>query len=141
MALTKADLFSTVNRKTEFYSDFPANLDINPSTNDLSRLVNENAVARSLKNLLLVGRFEKLYGGDSGVGIRELLFEPMTIQTEDTLKEKIIEIILSKEPRASLLNVTVQSDLDRGEYTVTIVFTVINRTEPAKVDFVLKRLR
>ena len=59
--ITSAEKYTSTTRKTELYSDFFIGLDIHPGKKDLARTTNENAVKRSIINLLLTDYDERPY--------------------------------------------------------------------------------
>ena len=58
----------------EFYSDFQTNFTIHPIKKDLTRLVNEDSVKRSIKNILLTNYYERRFRPRFGANIRKYLF-------------------------------------------------------------------
>lgn len=128
-------------QKKTFYSDFNTSFAIHPSTLDLSVQTNENAVKQSIKNLILTDPYERPMQPRLGSRIRGLLFENMTPQAVSQCKTFIQETIKNHEPRAKLLNVDVTPDYDTNTLYATIMFTMINTTNPIEMDVVLERLR
>lgn len=123
------------------YADFFANFDLHPNKNDLSLHRNEAAVKRSIRNLLLTNRGERLYDADIGSDLRAVLFEPISPQTEQTLRNYITETIENYEPRAELFGVEVTMLPDENAYVATIAFRLINSTDPIQFDVLLQRIR
>ena len=123
-----------------YYSDFLSNFDINPVTGNLGRTTNEESVKSSIKRLILTHVGERLYS-DVGSNIGRLLFEPLDFVTIDLLKIQISETITNHEPRAALLLVQPRISEDEHELSVSIVFSIINKTEPITLDLLLKRVR
>ncbi len=141
MAVNRADKFTATTKKTEIYSDFGTNFDVHPETKQLLRVVNENAVKRSIRNLVLTNRYDRYKNPRLGGNINRLLFEPATPQTQNGIQTSIEEVITNFEPRAKLLNVTVTASLDETAYNVLIVFSVINIPNPLNLELVLFRIR
>ena len=137
----KKDLFSPERVKSEIYSDFFADLDIHPVNKDLVRLTNEDAVKRSIKNLLLTNPGDIIYDNTVGSNLRKMLFEPMGPTSEGILEQMISNTIENYEPRAKLETVRVSADYDIGLLTATIVFSVINKEEPITLELILNRIR
>jgi len=66
----------------------------------------------------------------------------MTPITTNILAKKIENVIENYEPRAKLISVRAQPDLDRNSYEVTVEFYVINTpTELVDLTVMLERLR
>jgi phage baseplate assembly protein W len=123
------------------YSDLPINFDVHPIKGDLVLTANENAVKRSVRNLLLTDPYERFFNPDVGAGIRQSLFENMSKDTAYVLQEKITETITNYEPRANLYSVNVKALPDENSYYATIVFGINSTTSPITLDLVLKRVR
>ena len=100
------------------------------------------AVKRSVRNLVLMNHYEKPFHPESGSGIREMLFENMTILTAVILGKKVEDVIENFEPRARLVGVKSVPDFDRNAYSMTLEFYVVNTpTELVTLDVMLERLR
>lgn len=123
------------------YSDIFINLNVNPGNNQLARHTNENAVRRSIKNLILTSRYERLYQPDVYCKIKKALFEPMGPIIASTIKTLIEEVIKNHEKRANLLEVVVKPDYDQNAYYVSVMFSMINISEPVQLDISLQRSR
>jgi phage baseplate assembly protein W len=123
------------------FSDIPTNLDIHPIKQDLVLLYNENAVKRAIRNLLLTDPYERFFNPRIGAGIKQSLFENISSDTEFILRERIRETIVNYEPRANVYSVTVKALPDENSYSVTIVFSIVNSTQPVTLDLVLRRVR
>lgn len=123
------------------YSDLYTNFDIHPNKLDLVLYKNEDAVARSIKNILLTSRGEKLFNPAFGSDIKSILFENFSPQAETMLREYVKIAIQNFEPRANLLEVIVSALIEQNAYVVTVVFSVINRSEPVTLEILLKRIR
>lgn len=128
-------------RKDYLFTDFTDNFDQHPGTGDLARLTNENAVKRSIRNLLMTNFYEAPFNPQKGSGIRALLFENITPVTELLLHDAIVETIENFEPRCNNLKVVVSGSPDENAYTVTMTFSIINNPQPASIELVLARVR
>lgn len=131
----------TITRTSVIYSDFYNDFDPHPVSGDLLRLTNENAVKRSIRNLLTTGKGERPYRPDIGSGLNRLLFEPISPVTEQLLVESIEETINHHEPRASLKYINVDANPDSNSYIATIVFSLVNIIEPITLSVILQRIR
>lgn len=142
MALVVQRTNSTpLKSQVEVFSDFFTDLDIHPVKKDLVRHTNEEAVKRSIKNLLLTNRGERLFAGSVGSDIRSLLFEQMSPATEQVLEDFIRTTIDNYEPRASVEDVQINTDQDTSTVYATISFSVINKQEPVILELILNRIR
>ena len=144
MAYSNYDATSTnkSKRSVRLYKDLNLNFTRNPATRDVAKLQDIEAVKRAVRNLINTNEGERPFQPRLGSGVRALLFENMTPVTETLLQDKIEETIRVYEPRAQLLSVMVNGDVDRNEYLVTITFRVINLSPaPITITEFLQRLR
>lgn len=142
MALVNfADKYTATDKKTERYSDFYTNLNKNIGTKDLARLTDENSIIRSIKNIVLTRRGERPFFPEFGCNITGLLFENFNEFTKSAMETEIKTAIENFEPRASVVDVVVQENVDFNEVYATIYFSTINSTETTSVSFLLNRIR
>jgi phage baseplate assembly protein W len=139
--MARADRFTELTAKDEIYSDFLVNLNPHPVSGVLLRFANEKAVTRSIRNLILTNKGERLYQPDVGSDIRAMLFEPMSQFTANALRKIIEDCLVKYEPRAKILNVQVIPYEELNRYVITIVYMLINKTEPVSVNVTLQRVR
>ena len=132
---------SSTIQSNVIYSDFDINLNINPISNDVSRITNESAVRRSILNLLQTDFYERPFKPDIGSNMRKLLFELLTPITIELLQKSIYDVISNYEPRANLIDVICTPYEDNNAVDVTIVFSVINREQPITMQVTLDRIR
>ena len=129
-------------RANRIYKDLDLNFGRNPVNNDVNKLSDVEAVKRSVRNLIQTSHFERPFHPEIGSGVRGILFEPMTPLTAHILTRKIEDVIVNFEPRARLIGVRAQPNLDRNEYECTIEFFVVNApTELVDLTVFLERLR
>lgn len=132
-------MFKTRNQ--ELYSDIPINLDTNPVSGDLTRLVNESCVAQSIKNLLMIDKGEFLFNPTLGSNVRRLLFDSATPDTLMLIKDMVKTTIVENEPRCNVVDVSVSGDLDSNSIKISIVYNVINKQSTETVSVFLDRVR
>lgn len=138
--MSRADRF-TVKNDEEIYSDFLTNMNPHPVSGTLLRTVNENAVSRSIRNLINTDRGERLYQPLIGSDIRKILFENISDATAELLSSFINDTIEKHEPRAKVLRVQVIPNEDLNKYSVSIVYMLVNKSDPVSVDIILTRVR
>lgn len=141
MAITTADKYTTTGSKPELFSDFGFNLDVHPGKRDIIRVVNEDAVKRSILQLLLTDFYERPFQPALGANLKYLLFEPATSDTLALIQEHITNCIAKFEPRANLIKVITTLAPDEHYIYVTILFSVSNQPKQISLDFVLTRVR
>ena len=140
MAVAK-DRFQQASTKYQDYSDFLNDLTPHPVVKDVVRYVNEAAVNRSIRNLILTNKGERLYQPNIGSNIRTLLFEHISSQNADLISKFVQETITNYEPRAKVLKVDVTAYEEQNAYTVTITYLIINKQDPVQLTVTLNRVR
>ena len=137
-----AQAFNDSARNVRQYSDLDLFFSAKGVSKDISKVTDIQAVKRSIRNLVLTNHYEKPFHPEIGSGVRDMLFEPMTPITANILARKIEDVIENFEPRAKLIGVRAQPNLDRNEYECTIEFYVVNApTELVDLTVFLERLR
>lgn len=129
-----------INSSREFYSDFLTNFNAHPETKALVKNINENAVKRSIRNLILTNKGEAPFQPNKGSDINKILFEQMSEITIEMLKTYIKETI-ELEPRCNLLDIVIIPDEANNLYTVSIFFELINNNIPLSLVINLRRIR
>lgn len=140
MAIAK-DKFEQNSTKFQIYSDFLNDLTPHPVVKDIVRYTNEAAVNRSIRNLLLTNRGERLYQADIGSDINKLLFEPMGPALTELISQSVRETIKNYEPRAKVLNVETIAYEEQNAYQVNVYYLIINKQDPVQLTVTLNRVR
>lgn len=123
------------------YSDLDFRFTKHPVKKDLVLSYDEQAVIRSIKNLILTNHYERPFQPDIGSNVRRMLFEPISPLTANYLQREISDVIKNYEPRATLNEVFVDMSPDENSYTVYMSFYLVNQTTPITINFLLQRLR
>ena len=123
------------------YSDIDLNFSRNPVTNDVSVLLDANAIKAAVKNLILTDLGERPFNPTLGSSIRGLLFEPASPIIASEIEARIRMVLRNFEPRVKILQVDVVTQIDRNEFEVTIGFRMTGDTRTTLVPLTLKRLR
>jgi phage baseplate assembly protein W len=127
MAIVKKSDKYTVNTKLQTkFTDFMSNFEVNESTGDLYRNINDYAVREALKNLILTDFGERPFQPTLGSGVRKLLFENIDDKTIYLLKKEIETAIYNHEPRVLLKDVSMFINDDANAVNITIFYTTIN---------------
>ena len=95
-------------RVSRSFKDISLSFDPHPVTKDLPVLRNENAIRRSVRNLVQTIPGERFFNPILGSGVRGLLFDFVDVGTADSVREEILTTIENFEPRVN--NVKVQVD-------------------------------
>ena len=141
-AYKDAQANNDITRNVRQYTDLDLFFGKKSSDSDISKVTNIQAVKRSVRNLVLLNVYEKPFHPEIAGGVREMLFELMTPITAQIIAKQVENVINNFEPRARLVGVRVQPDLDRNLYELTIEFYVVNApTELVDMSVMLERLR
>mgnify|MGYP003651465618 FL=1 len=141
-AYKDAQANNDITRNVRQYTDLDLFFGRKSSDSDISKVTNIQAVKRSIRNLVLLNAYEKPFHPEISGGVREMLFELMTPITAQIIAKQVENVINNFEPRAKLVGVRVQPDLDRNLYALTIEFYVVNApTELVDMSVMLERLR
>lgn len=131
-----------LERVSQGFKDISMTFQSNPLTGDLIVLKNENAIARSVKNIVLTVPGEKPFDPRFGSRITDLLFENVDDITAINIETEIRNSIERYEPRVKLTSVIVQADIDGNSFDVTITYDIIGADIPAQqLEFVLQPTR
>jgi len=138
---TRADNYTQTDRQRELYSDILSDLNPHPQTGDIVRYINENAVKRSLRNLVQTNFGERLFQPTLGGNISRFLFEPMDSITATSIKEHVIQTIENYEPRCKLIGVDVIPRTQTDAYIINVNYMIINSQIAQQTTITLYRVR
>ena len=119
-----------IERISRGFKDISMSFQANPLNDDLIGLKNENAIARSIKNIVFTLPGEKFFDEDFGSTVSQTLFENVDRITASNISDEIIQSIITYEPRVELLSVDVVPDFDANILDVTIVYKVVGADVP-----------
>lgn len=123
------------------YSDLDLTFQPHPTKKDVPRLLDADAVKRSVKLLVMTKHHERLFHPEIGCDATQVLFEPVSRITEQTLKRSIEDVINNFEKRARLRSVQVRVNPDNNSYNATIEFFIANNPNPVNLTMILERVR
>lgn len=123
------------------YTDLDLDFFANPTTKDIQKKRGDEAIKRSIRNLIQTNYYEKPFRSYIGSGIRKLLFDNMTPFTAVLMKDAIEQVINNFEKRVQVLEVIVNPDYDNNGFNVTLRYIIKNREQPVVTSFFLERIR
>ena len=131
-----------LERVSQGFKDVSMSFKSNPLTNDLIALKNENAIARSVRNIVFTLPGEKFFNENFGSRISKLLFENVDDLTASSIKDEIERSIRNNEPRVRLRSVRTIPNFENNQFDVTITYDIIGADVPAQqLEFVLQPTR
>jgi len=120
------------------YSDFDIDFSRNEFTGDISMKTESNSIRQSVRNIVMTRRGEKPFNRGFGVGLHDYLFENLSPDLSGgswdllSLKSKIMNQIISYEPRVVLSEVLVDDSLiDSNELGIEIVYKILKESDIA----------
>ena len=120
------------------FKDINLSFKRHPVTSDLVVLKNEDAIKRSVKNIVFTILGEKPYDPLFGSVINDSLFELNTGLSEIGLKDQIESSLKRYEPRIDDIVVTVTILPDSNELNCTVQYTIVGIPAPTQtVDVIL----
>lgn len=125
----------------KIYSDIDFTFTRKPVTNDVALSFDQQAVVRSIRNILLTKQYEKKFNPTFGSNVDALLFENVSPLTASALESEITTAIQNYEPRATVQSVVVSALPDENAYSVTLTFFIENATQPTTITLLLQRDR
>ena len=114
----------------------------NPLNSDLIALRNENAISRSIRNIVFTLPGEKFFNPDFGSRVSKILFENVDEITASNVRDEIASSIINYEPRVELIDVIVNADYDNNAFDVIIQYRIVGIDVPTQqLQFVLQPTR
>ena len=127
--------------KSYKFSDIDLDFKKNPVSGDVNILTDDVAIKRSVKNLVLTSKFERLFQPDVECRITDQLFENMDPLTEIRIEQAIRHTLSIYEKRIQVIDVIVSPNEDKNYVGVTIVFRIKNTENNITTQLKLERLR
>ena len=113
-----------------------------PVTNDILALTNEDAIKKSVRNLVETVNEERFFNPLIGSHLKESLFELPDNTLRSTLKTQIENTIQNFEPRVDLTDVVVNHPNDTNDLEVTVSYDIIGQeANPQELTFILQPTR
>ena len=125
-------------RVSKSFKDISMSFKYNPLSGDLIGLKNENAIARSVRNIILTNPGEKIFDPNFGSNVSNILFETVDDITAVSIQDEIENSLKNYEPRVEILNVLVDPDYDNNQFDVTISYKIVGvDIPPTQIEFAL----
>ena len=129
-----------ISRKPD-YSDLDLDFKINPITGDINKKKGVDAVKRAIRNLIFTNFYERPFNSELGSGVPRLLFDNVDVMTASMIKDAIIILINTYEPRVQLLDVRVYADIDNHGFNVQLEYVILNTETPSTFNLFLEKIR
>ena len=119
------------------FKDINLSFKRHPVTNDLVTIKNEDAIKRSVKNIIFTILGEKPFSPSFGSFITESLFSLNTEYDSITLEDEIKNVLYRFEPRIDNIYVTVSILADTHETNATVAYEIVGEPSPSQTVDVL----
>ena len=131
-----------LERVSPGFKDISMTFQANPLNLDIIGLKNENAIARSVRNIVFTLPGEKFFDENFGSRISATLFENIDDISAGLINDEIRQSINRYEPRVELIDVEVSPDFDNNSFDVLIVYHIIGAdVPPQELQFALQSTR
>ena len=129
-------------RFSQGFKDISLSFKKHPVTRDILTLKNEDAIKRSVQNLVRIIRGEVFFNELLGTRLSGSLFELANSDYIDPMKTEIETVIKNFEPRVDLKDIDFLSFPDDNAIEVTIQYDIIGLSTPTQsVNFILEPTR
>lgn len=120
------------------FKDISLSFSRHPITNDLIALNNEDAIKKSVINLVRTRVGERFFNNLIGSFVEDSLFELQTEEPLIFLEEQIRSLLNNFEPRIRLNNVKIELPSDTNDLNVRIEYDIIGQGFPTQnIEFLL----
>ena len=119
------------------FKDINLSFKRHPVTNDVIVLRNEDAIKRSVHNIILTIVGEKPFMNEFGTQINASMFELNTSLSHIAIKKQVISSLQIYEPRVEIDDVTIVVDGDNNSMSARVEYTIIGISAPAQTVDVL----
>ena len=131
-----------VQKISRSFKDISLSFEPHPITKDLPVLINERAIARSVRNLVETIPTERPFNPFLGSDVRSSLFEFVDYGTASNIKDQIETSVKNWEPRVDNLVVNVDPQPDNNAFDCTVIFDIIGLDVPTQqFTFLLEATR
>ena len=128
-------------KRSRSFRDISLSFKRHPITNDVTALKNEDAIKKSVINLVRTAIGERFFNDILGTSVGNALFELDTFDN-DVLREEIIILLQNYENRIELTNVFAEAQTDSNDLFIKIEYDIVGLPLPTQnVEFLLQPSR
>ena len=129
-------------RISKAFKDINLSFQRHPITKDVTVLKNENAIKRSVRNIVNTIPRERFFNPTLGSDVRSSLFNFVDYGTASVIQKQIQIAIENFEPRVDNLQVNVFPRPDSNEFEVNVLFDIVGQQFPTQeFTFLLEATR
>ncbi len=124
------------------FKDISFSFKRHPVTNDVTVLRNEDAIKKSVQNLVKTRINERFFNDLLGLSVESSLFEVVGSDISSSLTEEIKTLLENFEPRIKVLDIIVNDTQDYNGLYITIKYSIIGLPVPTQnIEFLLQPSR
>ena len=124
------------------FRDISLSFKRHPVTNDIVSLKNEDAIKRSVVNLIRTKIGERFFNSILGSRVEDYFFELANDIIVTPLQDEIRNVLNNFEPRVITRDVIVEIYPDSNELDVSIVYDIVRLSLPTQnINFILQPTR
>ena len=129
-------------RISRSFKDISLSFVPHPVTKDLQIIKNENAIRRSVRNIVETIPTERFFNSLLGSDVRDSLFEFVDFGTASVIQSQILVAIENFEPRVDNVVVEVNPQPDQNSFEVSVIFDIVGQEFPTQeYTFLLEATR
>ena len=121
-----------IQRISRTFKDISLSFSPHPVTKDLPILKNENAIVRSVRNLVQTIPTERFFNSNIGSDVYDSLFGFVDYGTASLIEDQILTTVTNFEPRVENLEVEVEPQTDNNSFGVIVRFDVVGQEFPTQ---------
>ena len=131
-----------ITRISRTFKDISLSFSPHPVTKDLPILKNENAIVRSVRNLVQTIPTERFFNSNLGSDVQDSLFGFVDYGTASLIEDQIVTVVTNFEPRVENVEVDVEPQQDNNTFGVIVRFDVVGQAfPPQEFAFLLETTR
>ena len=131
-----------IKRISRAYKDISLSFEPHPVSGDLKVLRNENAIRRSVRNIVQTIPNERFFNSIFGSDVYSSLFEFVDFGTASNIRGQIEIALDNFEPRIDNVEIRVNPRPDINTFEVTVIYDIIGQEFPTQeYSFLLEATR
>lgn len=131
-----------MTRISRKFKDISLSFVRNPVTGDVLAITNEDAIKKSVINLVRTRIGERFYNSLLGTNVDDSMFELQTPELASSLESEIRNILENFEPRIANSSAIVTYPDDSNEINVRLAYDIVGLPTPQQtIDFILQPTR
>ena len=131
-----------IQRISRSFKDISLSFSPHPVTKDLPILKNENAIVRSVRNLVQTIPTERFFNSSLGSDVYDSLFGFVDYGTASQIEDQIVTVVTNFEPRVENVEVDVEPQDDNNTFSVIIRFDIVGQAfPPQEFSFLIEATR